>query len=478
MRPQLIIDCGGRVLTALLVTAEGLVVPCSQEIRQIATRHVSAAILFEPRIVEDRDFIWEDALEALSKATAQNFFQRARRIGLRRPWDPQASAEALQLASPLSVLSSASALADRTVGAVLPGVGFALLDALLEPAFSFLAGRQLAAGEVDPILVLPAQTGRKARLVLEKLFRHRGFRRLTLVPREIAAAMALVAEAPCAGVVLETAENDLHLHRVEIDGDARGPRFRTAASITLPDFGRSHWIARIAEALRTTPSAAFDRSLTSLLTGSPESLPSRVTHGALQSVLDDAWIAAHDMAEHLRAPLAKLAAEGLPVMFAGEIFLLDAVRRLFDARSLAAPLLDHTVRSVALAMQSPCVIAHGGSLRVNAFHGETVELLSHAQLPASGEACLIETDFRLASNGAATGPFLIQLLWGTDRAAEGNATLCAMPLELRGHDQLRLTLHLRRNRDGHRLHGTLEARMPRDVVVARTRFTEELEVLR
>ena len=112
MRPQLIIDCGGGALSALLATADGELVPFSQEIRQVATRHVSPAILFEPRIVESPDFIWEDALETLSKSSAQNFFQRARRVGIRRPWDPNASAEALQLASPLTVLSSPAALAD------------------------------------------------------------------------------------------------------------------------------------------------------------------------------------------------------------------------------------------------------------------------------------------------------------------------------------------------------------------------------
>ncbi len=258
VNPQLVIDLGGRVLSALLVTADGELVPCSQEIRQVATRHVSADILFEPRVVEDRDFLWDDALESFEKSGAHNFFPRAKRVGLRRPWDPQASVEALQLASPLTVLSSPEALADRTVRTILPRVASAMLEALLEPTFTFVEERQLAAGNVDPVVVLPAQIGRHARLVLRSLFRRRGFRRLTIVSRELAAAMTLGEQAPFACVVFETSETDLHVHRVVVaEGEEGERRFRTAASATLPGLGWNYWSVQIAEALRMTPGAAL-----------------------------------------------------------------------------------------------------------------------------------------------------------------------------------------------------------------------------
>ena len=150
---------------------------------------------------------------------------------------------------------------------------------------------------------------------------------------------------------------------------------------------------------------------------------------------------------------------------------LDAVRALFGARAVHTPMLDDTVRNVALAMQSRFTVVSNSSLSVNTFHGESIELLSHAQLPAPGEACCADSDFRLAGDSAASTSLLIQLLWG-------NATLCTMPLELRNQNDVRLSVHLRRSRGGSRVHGTLEARMPRDVVVAHARFAEELEVTR
>jgi hypothetical protein len=107
-----------------------------------------------------------------------------------------------------------------------------------------------------------------------------------------------------------------------------------------------------------------------------------------------------------------------------------------------------------------------------------MELVPQAQLPQAGEACQVDTDFLLGGEGGAGRPFLLHLLWGADRVPEGNMTLCAMPVKPRGETELRLTVHLRRSLAGHRLHGSVEARMPHDVVVARTRFTQELEVMR
>lgn len=466
MKPQLIVDCSGSVLSALLVTADGELVPCSQEIQQVATRHVSTAILFEPRAVEGRDFIWEDVIETMSKATAQNFFQRARRIGLRRPWDPQASPDALLLASPLKVLSSPAALADRVAGAALPTVAFALLDALLDPLFAFAREER----DCEAAVIVSTRAGRRARLVLHEVFRRRGIRTVTIIPREIAAAMGLIAQAPCACIVVEQSERDLHVHRVEIEGEARTPCFRTTRSIALPDLGRTHWIARIAAALDEKPTAAFDRSLTSLLTGSPDALPPRVTHASLERALDERWSQADALTERMREPLAELAGDNLPFLFAGELFSIAQIRALFGTRAIHAPKLDDLVRNVATAMKSPFSITSKHSLRVGTSANQSIELLAPEQIPAPGEACRVDTDF--AIGGDATGKaLLVQLL-------RGDAMLCAMPIELRERADLRLTLKLRRAVNGSRLHGTLEARMPRDVVVARARFAESLEVSR
>jgi hypothetical protein len=473
MRPQLIIDLGGRALSALLVTADGELVPCSQEIRGVATRHASNDILLDPRVVEDRDFSWEDALEGLANTDARGFFQRARRIGLRRPWDPHASAEALQLSSPLTVLSAPNALADRAVEGLLPRAALTMLDALLEPAFAFVLGSQLVPGEIDPIVILPGQTGRLARVVLEKLFRRRGFRSPFVVRRELAAAMARADNAPCECAVIETSETDLHLHRVAVDGNADERRVRTVASVTLAGLGWDHWSARIAEALGLTPGAAFERALTALLTGSPDSLAARLTHAALARELDG--IDSHDLSKRLRKPLATLDAEGLPLFFAGEIFAIDAVREVFRAGTLPPPDL---LRNVASAMRARVLLAPGGTLRVNTLRGDAIELVSETQLPAPGEGCRVETDFIFGGDRGAGQPILLHLLWGADSAPEGNATLCTMPVKPRGGGGLRLTVHLRRSAAGRRLHGTVEARMPGDAVVARARFTQELEVMR
>lgn len=471
MRPQLVIDYGDAALSALLVTAEGEHVPWSQEIQQIATRHVSPAILFEPRVIEHSDFVWDDALETLSKSSARTFFQRARRLGMRRPWDPQAPANALQLATPLSVLSSPAALADRQAAAELPRAGLTLLDALLEPIFAFVTERQTAMADVDAAIVISSRTGHRARLVLQKLFRQRGVRRLAIVPREIAAALSLVPQAPCACVVVETSDDDLYLHRVALEVDAERPQVSTTASITVPGLGWKQWSARIAEAVHEAPSAAFERSLLAVLVGSPDSLPLRITHSTLQSALGGDWIEAHSLAERIGGLLTALGGENLPLLFAGEIFTLAPVRALAGPRGIRTPLLDDAVQNVARALRSGFRITTAGSLRLATLRGPSSELLSPAQLPAAGQSSHADADFRASGGGATRQPFLIHLLLG-------EATLCAMPLELGDSDDVRLTLHLHRSRTGSRLYGTIEARTAGGVVAGRSRFTAELEVAR
>jgi hypothetical protein len=469
MTPRLIVDCGGRVLSALLVNAAGELVPWSQEIHQIAARHVSMDVLFDPVAMQDRDFIWEDALDTLTRAGARGFFARARRLGLRRPWDPGASANALQLASPLAVLSSAAALADRSAGAVLPRVGSAMLGAILDPLFAFVAEQPVAPRDLQLVVIVPANTGRAARTVLRQVFRRRGWHRVAIVHREIATAMALVDHAPCECAVLEMSENDLHVHRVAIGGDPLEPRFHTVSTDTIPGLGRTQWMARLATALQTPPSAAFDRSLTTLLTGSPDSLPMRTTHAAIDAVAADAFAAVDVGAVRRALP-------SLPLLFAGELFLLEPLRRIFGTPATGAPLLEHALRSVALATQRRWTIADGGSLRVNTARGEAHELIPPAQIPTSGETSLFECAFRVAGDPTANRSFLVHLLWGADHAPNGNATLCALPVEVRDN-VLRLAVQLRRSRSGRRVHGSAEVYGAGDAVIARAHFSHELEVM-
>lgn len=486
MRAQLIIDCSGRVLTALLLTPDGQIVPVSQEIRNVAARHVSMDVLFDPRVPEHPDFLWDDALESLGKARARDFFHRARRVGLRRPWDTDASSDLLRLASPLAVLSSATALADRVASDALPRFSLALLDALLEPAFAFVTDRKLTPADVDPILVVPPQTGHTAWNGIQKLVRRRGFRRATLVRREVAAALGLLGQSCNECVVIDATDDDLRIHRLSF-GAASGRSVRTVRSSTLRGLGWSHWVSRIAAALGMNASPLLDRTLLALLTGSPESLPTTLIHAALNTALDDTWIDGERRAwtTRLQEQWKAVAAGDARALLVGEIFALEAVRRVFDGESVHGGAIDLPARGLALGMiwlaaepSRTVLLASGGSLRLDTLHGDAIELLAPAQVPAAGEMCHVERTFRFAGEPAGDNAFLVHLLWGTDLVPEGNATLAAVPLELQGHGdgELHVSIHLRRSRNGALLSGNAQVRAGRNAVTAQ--FTHELEVRR
>lgn len=491
-RAQWIIDYGSRVLSALLVTPDGELLSCSQEIRQTAVRHIAAEIVFDERAAGDRPYSWEDAAASLTSANAHTLFSRARRLGVRRLWDSPDSGNVVHLRSPLTVLSSPAALADPHVSASLYPVAAALIDALIDPLVAFVTERGFAPEAIDTLVILPAHTGRRARLTLQRVLRRRGFGSATVVPRELAAAMALLQTASTTCQVWDLSDDDLHLHSValERDGDAR--RLRTVQARTLRGFGRAFWISAMAAAFRERDEAlgspaALDRALTTLLTGTPQS-SMRLNHRMLEEILDTSWQRRQrtELAASLQPALEEMQAHG-PVLLSGDLCAIEAIRGVFmmlGATNEGVPQLERLMRNVATAAlwlrADPLrrLIVHpSGGLRVNTLRGEAIELMAATQLPAAGEHAYVATQLRFAGEMAGERSFLLHLLWGADRVPEGNATLCALPIELgsapRAGLPLRLAVQLGRSGSGHGLVGRLVAQIDGRYAARPRWFTEE-----
>lgn len=484
MKPQLVVEFSDRLICAVLLTPEGQLLPCSQEIHGVSRRYLSSEILFDPRPSESFDFLWEEIVDALARATQATFFQRARRFGLWRPWDPQAPAEALLLSSPLDVLSSPEALVDPIVKSVLPGVAITLLDALLAPIFSFLATRKLDAREIELFGVIPDHIGRRARLALHKVFRRRGFRRLTLLSRPVAAAIAHLEKAPLECLVWDVAEDALHLTRVAIGAMDSQRHLQILGTRTAPGLGWSYWVRRIAETLGTPEKvSSLSRALMGLVSGSSDSMefsaspPLRLSHELLREALNaelcQRW--ATELRRLLEAHIASLGTAALPVVLLGAACELAPLRAIFlstangEPIDTSTPILDQGSRGVGSALlwlrggpDRRIEIRTNGSLRLDMCNDQTFEILPTESLPGPGEECFLRQRFSLEGDQEGTVPLLLHILWGSDASPNGNASLCALPLE---RDDQRysvqgsfcLTVYLRRTHNGSRVIGRVEA---------------------
>lgn len=479
MNAQLIIDCSGRTMTALLAMPDGSLLPVSQDIRNVATRHVSTDVFFDPRASEHADFVWEDALESLSRARPRDLFQRARRIGLRRPWDTQTAGDALQIASPLRVLSSAAALADRAAAPAVAQFSVALLDAQLDPVLAF-AFERCAPAATAVVAIVPSRIGRVARLGLHRLLRRRGAGSVTLIRRDLATALLLIEEAADRAIVFEADGDDVLVQHVGFDGVSRRT-LSCSRTVTLHGSGWSFWAARVAAALGTPRSPAFDRALLSFVSGCPDTADAPLTRAAVEQALDVTWVAAARAEWNARLAQHGIALDA-PLLFAGEIFAIDPIRTACSGTE-GVPVLEAASRGVANAIRWHAAdaartlhLSCGGTLRLDTQHGDAVELLASDQLPAAGEACHVERTFRFAGEHAAGTSFLVHLQWGSDRDPDGNATLAAIPLELQADAdrELHVRLSLRRSGGGARITGTAEARNGRNTV--RAQFSHDLEV--
>jgi hypothetical protein len=91
----------------------------------------------------------------------------------------------------------------------------------------------------------------------------------------------------------------------------------------------------------------------------------------------------------------------------------------------------------------------------------------------------VTTTLRFAGQGGSDRSFLLHLMWGADRIADGNATLCALPLDLGAASatSLRLAIQLNRSRTGRRLSGRVEARVGGNSNAARVSFSQEFNQL-
>lgn len=501
VRPLLIVDLSQRALSALVVTPEGEVLPASPEVRNVATRVLSVDILYDPRRLHDPDLDWEEALEALSRSTPRNLFERARRIGLIRPWDRRSHDDLLRLASPLAVLSTPEARLDLELRPVLSAVAVALLGALLDPLFSSLAQLRLTLRQAEALMILPAEFGRGARLALHRVCRRRGLRRLFFLSRELAAAMARV-ESPGEYQVWDVAGDDLRLHHVTVETDEADEarrRLRTVATRTVQGLGWPHWVREVAAALHLkgllaavpTPTvlAALDGALASLLGGMPGTLdlPTqpvlRLNHGVLEEALGGGWSAAQVavLAPAVAPALAALVPAGAPptqLCGLGTACGLTAVEQTLAALAggtfvplaAGAPAPERLVRGVATgvlwrrAHPARCIEAvAGGSLRLDSLSGEACEILPASHLPRPGAACSLRRRFVISGASGEKAPsLLVHLLWGADAAPDGNSSLCALSLgpvaaSAAPERALWLALHLSRSASGRQLRTTFEA---------------------
>jgi hypothetical protein len=468
-RAQLIVDCGGKVLSAFLLTPDGDLLPWSQQIHGVAMRHVSLQLLFDPSISQRSDFSWDEAMESLAGTGAHNLLQRARRIGLQRPWDGPPP-HALLVDSPLGVLSSTAAAGRGAQASTLRMSSAALLEALLHPCFAFVTERA-APATTDAVVVLPSHTGRLARLVLHSIFRRRGYR-LNIVHREAAVAMSLIEEPPPTCVVCDITDDDLRLQVVASGTGADGRTFDTVATRTVCGMGRRHWVQQIAAALER-PWPLVDRALTSLLTGCPDS-GERLTHATIDAACDAAW------QERQRAALGQKIdlSAGEPMALAGDLCAIAPLRRTFGGDMLQTPYPDRAARGVATAAlwlranaDRTVSMPLRGSIRVSSYGNATVPLLSAAQFPPPGQSCSIESRFQVDAAGGNTTSFLLHILRGDDHVQEGNTVLCAVPASAQDDGSLSLRLHVRRSRGGRRLSGIVETG------VARASFAEQLPAL-
>lgn len=512
MRPHLIVDFREHSLFALLLTEEGDLVPCSQELEGAVTRYLPADLLLDPSVAERADFDWEAVQDLFLAGTQRAFAARSRRLGLLRPWELQSGSEAVVMEHPLAVLSSPVTEEEPARRRELLEATAFMIRELLSPIFRFVSHRELATHEVEVVAVVSAKAGRRAILMLHKIFRQAGFRRLGLLRRESAAALALLLEgSPSGNLIVDLEDEALHVHKVLLGHDTDHITLETAGSRSLRGLGRSFLIQRLAAALQRTgrlperaPLTALGRALLGLsgiayseeVPGEP---PFRLTHGLLGELfaagLGDKW--ASELNDRLRPILLELGTESAPIMVGlgsalatpeVEELLVRAVDGKQPVSVAQTPVRERCARGVAALLiwlagnpHRRLEVREAGGLRIDTMRGGSLELLSAATLPqAPGESRVIHQRLRLECASRTvyeSGRILVNLFWGCNPDPRYAASLCTLAVDVattrapQPH-HLDLVLHFKRNRHG-RLVGWVDATLAGAHGTQRLRFAAD-----
>lgn len=491
MLPCLIIDFRRHGLFALLVTAEGEVVPCTQELGGVETRSFSGDFLFAPAVTERGDFDWDALAELFPAGARRPFAKVAQRLGVLRPWDRSPAGQTLALQPALQVLSSpAAAGCEPAQRRDLIAAAFALVGEQLSPVFQSLARRGLTPQEIEAVAILAPNSGRRAGLLLHLLFRREGCRRLTLLRREVAAALALLDEgSPSGNLIVDLEEEALHLHRVALRSRSEMVSLHHLGSRSVQGFGRRHLVQRLGAALARAgrlpsgahpASAALDRAFLGLCGGPyPPEVPGepalRLTRGLVAEMLSlglEAELAAE--LETRLGPCLQALAGGEPISAAplvalGSAFTVSELETLW-ARAVGAempasvarvPVRERCARGVAallLRLRSAdpprLEISDAASVRVDDLRGGSIELVPAVALPGAASGALsVHQRVRVEAGPEAAGvagPLLVNLLWSCDPDPAYAAPLGCLVIEAGGGKpagQLHLGLELRLKRD-------------------------------
>ena len=494
MLPCLIVDFRRHSLFALLVTEEGEAVPCTQELGGVLTRSFSADILLAPGITERGDFDWEALTELFPPGTRRPFAKLARRLGVLRPWDRLQDVQTVLLQPPLDVLSSAAAAGfEPAQRRDLLAAAAALAGEQLAPVFQFLAHRGLTPKDLTAVAIVPANTGRRAALLLDLLFRREGYRDLTILRREAAAALALLDEgSPTGNLIADLEDEALHLHRVTLERRSAAVSLHCLGSRSVRGLGRRYLVQRLSGALASAghlppgthaASAALDRAFLGLCGGpySPE-VPGepafRLTRRLVGDLLGQELGAdlAAELAQQLRPILRGLfggeTAGTVPLVTLGSAFTVSELETLVARAACAeipasvsrTPVRERCARAVAalllrLRRADPprLEIVDSASVRIDDLRGGSIELLPVAVLPEvrSGSS-VAHQRVRVESAAKAAesvGPLLVKLLWGSNPDPAYAAPLGCLVLEppdgnRAAHSHLNLELRLKRDRRG------------------------------
>jgi hypothetical protein len=467
MDPHLIVDFERKLLFAGILDRQGRYLPCSFDIEGMSARYWPSEILVGADYLDRIDDDLRDTVNRLFVDQRDEIFLPWRELNWFRHWVDKQDGD-IALRSPLKMLSAL--YEDKSPGNTLSRLGVLLIGFLLEPLIRTVCEWGFSPREMHVIAVVPPFLTRRAQLLLRKVFKSSGFRKIILLDRSLALAMhAFWLKGISDVITVHAGAENLLVARVAVEITDNEIHFRLFKSRTLRGRGWDDFIALLSPALKdwdsgnsgeSSTSSRLGESVLQLLTGigtrEAFNAPDRKTsYGSLMDVLHGELgkKIQRDWFNGLKAVIEEFGGNEPGLMCSGLIFTLPGMEDLLmgSLKGLSATRLHSDARPLERSVQGVRtslnwlqddpkrrISAHKhGSIRVATSDGGTLEVVPASLLdlrPGETRTLRQRLNLTCATGTAGKALLAIDLLWGCDNDPEYNSTLCLWTQDFRVMD--------------------------------------------
>jgi len=491
MQPYLIIDLSDRNIFPVIINSNGQIFYCVNNVKEMKCRHFSTEVYLEKILYDgNKDDINEwlnNTVNELINDSIDSFFTTNKKTGLLRACDikKQDLLHIDPLRNPLYVLSQHGVDDLIVENPEFKKSSFALLTFILKPVIRSIQRQGFHTGDLNVIAIIPPYLSRVAQVILLKVLKAIGFKRVTFITHSIASALnALKMTTSSDTIVIHSDATNLHIAHVSLEEQNKSITIRNKKSITIPDLGCNRYgiINELSNYLVLKNKLSendnyinihIEKAFTGLIYGifsnkiDYKNNKLKLTYNLLNNLINEKF--GLEIIDKIEKALYKILSGAgineIPVVTSGPLFMFDSFEKLIQKKfnGLSIPglsdkiaverpvwgLID-TLYNITQFPEKDIIIINENALCLTSSEKSCENIIPSAIFPLSpDEHRIILQDLEINSLDKKFDEIItVDLLWGNDCNPFYNTSLCTIQFDaskedIQNNHKIKLNLYLK-----------------------------------